>query len=136
MKLVVDASIAVKWVSAELDHAVAVRRVAAHDLVAPELILTESANALWKKVRIKQMNRDQAVAGISFIRDSVKRLVAVTGLIDRAFELSFELDHPVYDCVYLACAESEGALLLTADRALANKAASKNVASEFLGAVS
>ena len=34
-----------------------------------------------------------------------------------------EVDHPVYDCLYLACAESTGSVLVTADQRLAGKVA-------------
>jgi predicted nucleic acid-binding protein len=32
--------------------------------------------------------------------------------------LAFELDHPVYDCLYLACAMREKTTLITADQRL------------------
>ena len=35
-----------------------------------------------------------------------------------ALELGGELDQPIYDCFYLALAETEGAEIVTADRAL------------------
>jgi predicted nucleic acid-binding protein len=37
-------------------------------------------------------------------------------LAARAAALARKLDHPVYDCLYLALAEAEGAPLVTADR--------------------
>ena len=36
-------------------------------------------------------------------------------LASRAIELALELDHPVYDCFYLALAEAEKTELVTAD---------------------
>ena len=36
-----------------------------------------------------------------------------------AFEMAHELGHPVYDCLYLALAEREQALVVTADRVFA-----------------
>ncbi|MGH6913872.1 MAG: type II toxin-antitoxin system VapC family toxin, partial [Geminicoccales bacterium] len=39
-------------------------------------------------------------------------------LAGRAFEIAAELRHPVYDCFYLALAESQDAPLITADRRL------------------
>jgi len=52
MSLIVDASVAVKWFSAEdgADRAEALF-VAEPDLAAPELILAEVGNAMWKKHR-------------------------------------------------------------------------------------
>jgi len=39
-------------------------------------------------------------------------------LVRRALVLAHRLKHPVYDCVYLALAQSEGAALVTADERL------------------
>jgi predicted nucleic acid-binding protein len=36
--------------------------------------------------------------------------------------MALELDHVVYDCIYLAAAEREAAVLVTADRDFAAKA--------------
>jgi predicted nucleic acid-binding protein len=44
-------------------------------------------------------------------------------LAGRAFEIAAELRHPVYDCLYVALAEREGATLVTADRHLIGRLA-------------
>ena len=36
--------------------------------------------------------------------------------IDRAAQIAVEIDHPVYDCLYVACAEATASALITADR--------------------
>ena len=56
--------------------------------------------------------------------DEVIDLHPVGEQVTRAVQISGELDHPVYDCLYLACAEATGSTVVTADRRLANKAAS------------
>ena len=43
-------------------------------------------------------------------------------LVAHASAIAFEIDHPVYDCLYLACAEVEGAPLVTADGKLRDAA--------------
>jgi predicted nucleic acid-binding protein len=50
---VVDASVALKWYVAETDSGAALGFLQQHqsDLTAPTLLLTEFANALWKKWR-------------------------------------------------------------------------------------
>ena len=40
----------------------------------------------------------------------------------KAAALAVQIDHPVYDCVYLACAEAEAAPLVTADERLSRRA--------------
>jgi predicted nucleic acid-binding protein len=50
-RLVIDASIAIKWVVQEegTEDALALRTRA--ELIAPDLIIAECANILWKKVK-------------------------------------------------------------------------------------
>jgi predicted nucleic acid-binding protein len=58
--LVIDASVAVKWVIEETgtEAALSLRRGA--KLIAPELLVAECANVLWKKVRRNELSRDEA----------------------------------------------------------------------------
>ena len=37
-------------------------------------------------------------------------------LVERAVRIALEMDHPIYDCLYLACAESTDSDLTTADK--------------------
>ena len=43
-------------------------------------------------------------------------------LVADALRLAVDLDHPIYDCVYLALAYRVGGILVTADTRFANKA--------------
>ena len=49
--------------------------------------------------------------------------------------MAIEIDHPVYDCLYLACAEAMGSDVITADKRLSNKSATQDfgVCVEYLG---
>ncbi len=38
--------------------------------------------------------------------------------MDRALELALALNHPVYDCLYLSCADIADGVLITADEKL------------------
>ena len=61
MSLVVDASVAVKWLVAEEDSESANRLAAgAEDLHAPRLMASEVANTLWRKARLGEIGRDRA----------------------------------------------------------------------------
>ena len=77
--------------------------------------LLEVDNVMWKKVRLKQVSREQALAAVGTMRFFFKQLLPSEPYFRRAFELALELDHPVYDCVYLALAERETLPLVTAD---------------------
>ena len=117
MKLVVDASVAIKWAVEENQHAAARALVTGGDeLVAPDFIVFEVANILWKKARRGEISRQQAMVALPGIRSVFSRLVPAVVLADSALALAAELGHPVYDCLYLAAAQSESARIVTADR--------------------
>ena len=122
MRLVVDASVAVKWFVSEplLENA---RLLLSHriDLHAPDFVLVEFANVIWKKVRRKELPASpRYVDALSSLNDIVT-LHPVADLIERAMQMAMEVEHPVYDCLYLACAERTESELATADRNLVNK---------------
>ena len=98
--------------------------LASADLVlAPELMLTEVANALWRLQRAGQLEG----AGL---QQRLERAVALVDHIEpdrtlqaEALALATHLDHPVYDCLYLVLARQEVAALLRADQRLLKLAA-------------
>jgi predicted nucleic acid-binding protein len=119
MALIVDASIAIKWFIDE-PGSDAARRLwqGESDLLAPDLIVPEVCNAAWRKVRLGQADPAQAMQIAARLRHGVLELQSTSALAPRAVELALELDHPVYDCFYLALAEAQRAALVTADRRL------------------
>jgi predicted nucleic acid-binding protein len=119
LKRLVDASVALKWVFPEDDSAAALQ-LAQSDLHAPDLLAVELANALWKKVQRGQIDRLNAAAAFVEAMELVD-LKPTAALHERALAIALELDHPVYDCVYLALAESEQTRLVTADVRLIRK---------------
>lgn len=128
MKLTVDASIAVKWFVAEplVDEArtVLTRRVQRH---APELLLAECANTIWKKARRGDIPDAQPYRQELADLPDILTLYPDRDLIERATEIAFRIHHPIYDCLYLACAEATASDLITADRRLVDKAADRHL---------
>jgi len=117
----VDASVAVKWfIHTEVHHEEARAFLYAFggDLEAPDIIMAEVANVLWKKQRRREINADLARSAILDTREYFEAFHFSTDFIDRALELAMELDHPVYDCIYLACADVTGAIVVTDDKKL------------------
>lgn len=122
--LVVDASVAVKWLLPEPDSPQAEQLLAGGArLVAPDLLPIEVANVLWRKRRAAQLSDNEAAAMQDDLPQFFERLYPVGPLAARALAISFALDHPVYGCVYLALAEREGCPLVTADARFLAKAA-------------
>ncbi len=62
------------------------------------------------------VGRDLALGMVTQDGDPFSRIVSSSLLCERAFDIAFTLGHPVYDCLYLACAEASDAVLVTADR--------------------
>ena len=52
-------------------------------------------------------------------------LLPDTDVIERAAAIAVDIGHPVYDCLYLACAEASASVLITADRKLVAKSAGR-----------
>lgn len=122
--IVVDTSDVVQWVAPEDVERRAEALLGRSDLAAPEILLVETANVLRKKVRDGDVTRAQAFEGLELVEANVKTLLPTSGLLRRALEFAFEMNHPVYDCVFLACAEFTGSALVTRDAALVRRATS------------
>lgn len=112
---VIDSSIALQWVLPEEGRERSFRYVKAENVISADILMVEAANVLAKKVRAKTIAGEEALRALMLISRGVSRLVPSQPLVPRALELSIALSHPVYDCVFLACAEREGGQLATRD---------------------
>ena len=121
MRLVVDASVAVKWLVAE-DGSEVARELAAsgEELHAPRLMAAEIANALWRKARLGEIEPGDAGAMLAAVADMPVRWGADEAISADAVRIALALDRPVNDCVYLALAHRIGAAVITADIRFAN----------------
>ena len=121
--LVVDANIAVKFVTHEPGRNEAYDRVHGEDvLVAPDWIMIEVGHALWCKAKLGLVEREAAQECLDNLPSYFVDFVGAPSLATKAHKLAFELDHWIYDCLYLALALDRDALLLTADRKFWNAA--------------
>jgi predicted nucleic acid-binding protein len=117
VNVVVDASVAIKWFVPEPLSNEAERLLGGGDaLFAPDLLLIEFGNVVWKKVRLGELARGDGNAALTALRSGPVSLVDTTPLVERALHLAHEIDHPLYDCLYLATAEAIAATVATADR--------------------
>lgn len=127
--LVVDASIAIKRVVEEEGTEIAVDLRSRSRFAAPELIIPECANILWKKAQRGELARDEAVLAARLLEGSGIDILPVAGLLERATSLAIELSHPAYDCAYLTAARRSGLGFVTADarllRTIAERASSE-----------
>ena len=119
MNYVVDSSVAVKWFVREALHEQALELLDPEiRLTAPDLVICELTNILWKKCIRKEITALQGETIAQGITSYFVRLYPAAELHERALEIGLALGHPVYDCFFLACAEKSGSLLITDDRRL------------------
>ena len=127
MRYVVDASVVLKWFLREPDSTAADVLLEKFlndevELLAPDLILVETASALWKRANVR---KELSVREASLIyRDLLTlplSLVASGTLADAALQLALAHSHSPYDAIYCALAIERRCDFVTADQTLVNK---------------
>jgi len=119
-RLVIDASVAVKWVVPEPDSDQAAALLE-HTLVAPDLFFAECANVLWKKLRRGDLTEEEAGIAARTLEQVDLAVVPSRAYLGRAVSIAAALERPAYDAIYLAVAEALGLRLATADARLIRK---------------
>ena len=102
-RVVVDASVAIKWFVPEI-HAEAARRLLREGmtLLAPDLIWAEVANALWRKWRDKELEAGAVQGILADFRRFPLRIYAGESLYDVAWPVAQASGRTFYDSLYLA----------------------------------
>jgi predicted nucleic acid-binding protein len=126
MTLVIDASVAVKWVLDE-PRSEAALALKSEQLTAPVLWLAETANALWRHVRLGELTVDEVLIRMSELQSGPVALFPIEPHVATALGLASRSNHPVYDCFYLALAIHQGTQVVTDDRRFAAAAARVNL---------
>lgn len=114
---VFDASVAVRAFIRGPGYRQAEAVIDRYAMVAPALIVTEVANAIWKYHRRGDLDRATSL-------DVIRRFAVYPELQPdltlqpEALQIACEHEHPVYDCLYIALARREGLPLITADKRL------------------
>jgi len=123
--IVVDASVAVKWLLPE-DGAEAARDLLAGSdpLLVPSVAGIEVPGAVLRKLRAGLLDEMEAKECLALWNDLLRenvRVVPVEELLDSAVRIAISCSHPLTDCVYVAMAVKLGAPLVTADAALQSR---------------
>ena len=85
----------------------------------PDLFAAEVGNALWKHIRVGDLDLGQAQVALRAALDIIDSMVPSVELIEEALATAATHDHPVYDTLYLVTARRTGATVCTLDRRLA-----------------
>jgi len=114
---VVDASVAAKWFFYEPLSDDATRMLdASHILHVPDFFLLEIDNVLSKKMRRREISREEAQEIRSAVAIFPLQKHPFQLLMDPAFELAAHTQSSPYDCLYLILAIVLGSQMVTADR--------------------
>jgi predicted nucleic acid-binding protein len=114
-RFVIDASIAIKWVIPEPGTAQALTLLKSGGLAAPDLIVAECANILWKKTQRAEIAAQEAMIAAHLITQAQLEILPTRALLSAATDLAIKLSHPAHDCLYLALALDRGMRFVTAD---------------------
>ena len=111
--IVADTSVLVKLVAPEPGADVA-RRLRQDEIMAPSVWVAETANVFWRKVRTNEMKPAHARQFLEILLGTIRSLGS-DALADEALSLALDIDHPVYDCFFLAAAIRENTRVVTDD---------------------
>ena len=120
---VVDASVAVKWLVDEaFSDQAATLLTGEATLVVPELVFAEAANALWATWRRGDIAAEDLGEAVDALKSAPVAIpFSMAQLAAAAARLAADIDHPAYDCFYLALAIQTGYPVVTADTCFHDK---------------
>jgi predicted nucleic acid-binding protein len=137
--IVVDASLAAKWILNEADSPAALNFLFKHgrDLSGPELIFIEVASAIVRRGNEGTVDRKDALRAldkwtIAWSDHVIKRFETTQRRLFNASALALELGHPLKDCIYLGLAVELDCELATCDAKFAEKAVVRHPAVRLL----
>ena len=128
-KLVIDASVAVKWFLSE-PFSTEARKVldsytrGSLSFHAPDLINAEFGNTIWKKQLFQGLAATDAQQILHEFANLPINFVPTSELLNNAYKLAAIHRRSVYDAMYLALSVRESCQLLTADERLVNAVSS------------
>ncbi|HEY0832622.1 MAG TPA: type II toxin-antitoxin system VapC family toxin [Azospirillum sp.] len=111
MRLVVDASVGLKWALREPDSPQALALLGSdEDLLVPDFWLNEATNVLWVQVLKGGWTPEEARKGLALLQDALPPTeTADLGLHAVALDIALAVNHSPYDCLYAAFAIAMGA---------------------------
>lgn len=116
---VVDANVVTSWFVPERYSEAATRfLLQGHNLSAPDLLVAEVGNVLWKKVRRREIVPQEGREILRDVRGPRIKFHRSVSLVDLAFRIAVETGATLYDSLYVALAVAQDSPLVTADATL------------------
>src|SRR5438093_1530790 len=123
--LVIDSSVAAKWILPEPDSARAQQLVvdasaSGSRLVVLDLAFPEVANAIWKRYRQKIITADEARQLLDALLRAPVSVESAWGLLPAALKIAVKYVRSVYDALFVALSRELKTAGVTADEPLYN----------------
>jgi predicted nucleic acid-binding protein len=99
---------------------------------APDLIYAEFANVIWKRHHRGEIDGREAARLLADFLTLPLHIVPSRELATNALELAIKTRRTVYDCLYIAAAIQNKAVMVTADRRLVNALANTPLATSVI----
>lgn len=90
-------------------------RLEGNELHAPDFVVLEVANVLWKRVRREELRAEDAMAAIADLSTASIRFHPVGSLIAQSLALALSHGFTAYDATYVALATRVGGIVITND---------------------
>ncbi len=129
---VVDASVVLKWLVPEEHSEQAIALLQQHELIAPDLVLSEVGNIFWKMQRRGEILDEDVLLALEMLSPPPFAIHPAEKLLPSAYLLAAQHDRTVYDSLYLALAVASESRMVTADRRLVNALADTTLAAHVL----
>ena len=128
---VIDASALTKYLAKEEGWRRVSMLIVSKLTISIDLVIKEVANALWKKVRLNEMDIDTA----KDLVNSIPKIIMIENqrpLLSKTLDIAFRYGVTVYDALYIALAENKGCSLITCDAKQAEVARDLNIDTIFV----
>ncbi len=115
-RYVIDASVAIKWFVPEIhsDAALRAQHSGTH-LHIPAFMVLELGNVLTKKIRRNELTPRDGETILKELKHLPLQRHADERLFTAAYQLALDTRRSLYDCLYLALAETVDGIMVTAD---------------------
>ena len=122
--LVLDASVIIKWFKQEIYTEIATKIKddfvnGIHEIVVPDLILYEITNGMRYDKKFDANLIKESLDNL--LKMEIDIVIPSKDLISRAIEISYSSNVTIYDAIYIALAELNDAIFITADETLYKK---------------
>jgi predicted nucleic acid-binding protein len=93
----------------------ALEQIERDELHAPDFVLLEVANVLWKRVRREELHAEDAMAAIADLSAASIQFHPISGLVAQSLALALSHGFTAYDATYVALATRVGGIVMTND---------------------